>query len=61
MNKESMTKNIFSSYEKSVIRQVLDEIAESVFNDLDNLDVESELEDEEEIQQKDVDQDELAT
>ena len=56
-----MSENIFSSYEKSVIRQVLDEIAESVFNDLDNLDVESELEDEEEIQQKDVDQDELAS
>ena len=29
MNKETMTKNIFSSYEKSVIRQVLNEIAES--------------------------------
>ena len=57
----NMSENTFSSYEKSVIRQVLDEIAESVFNDLDNLDVESELEDEEEIQQKDVDQDELAS
>ena len=56
-----MSENIFSSYEKSVIRQVLDEIAESVFNDLDNLDVESELEEEEEIQQKDVDLDELAS
>ncbi|MBU3967884.1 MAG: hypothetical protein KKG76_11030 [Euryarchaeota archaeon] len=61
MNKETMTKNIFSSYEKSVIRQVLDQIAESVFYDLDNLDVESELEDEEEIQQKDVDPNELAS
>jgi hypothetical protein len=60
MNKESMTKNIFSSYEKSVIRQVLNEIAGSVFDDLDSLDVESEWEDDEEIQ-KDVDPEELAS
>jgi hypothetical protein len=61
MNKESMTKNIFSSYEKSVIRQVLNEIAESVFDDLDSFDAESEWEDDEEIQQKDVDPEELAS
>lgn len=56
-----MTKNIFSSYEKSVIRQVLDEIAESVFDDLDSLDVESDWEEVEEIQQKDVDPEEQAS
>ena len=61
MNKESMTKNIFSSYEKSVITQVLDMIAESVFDDLDSLDFESDWEDDEEIQQKDVDPEELAS
>ena len=57
----NMSENIFSSYEKSVIRQVLDEIAESVFYDLDNLDVESEWEDEEELRQEDVDPNELAS
>ncbi|MCE8423817.1 MAG: hypothetical protein J5U16_07800 [Candidatus Methanoperedens sp.] len=61
MNKESLTKNIFSSYEKSVIKQVLDEIAESVFEDLDSLDVESDWDEVEEIQQKDVDPEELAS
>ncbi|MCX9085666.1 MAG: hypothetical protein OIN87_12805 [Candidatus Methanoperedens sp.] len=61
MNKESMTKNIFSSYEKSVISQVLNEIAESVFDDLDSLDVENDWEDDEEIHQKDVDPEELAS
>ena len=61
MNKESMTKNIFSSYEKSVITQVLDMIAESVFDDLDSLYFESDWEDDEEIQQKDVDPEELAS
>ncbi|HYN44404.1 MAG TPA: hypothetical protein VER35_00235 [Candidatus Limnocylindrales bacterium] len=49
-----MTKNIFSSYEKSVITQVLDEIAESVFDDLDSLDVESDWEEVEEIHQKEM-------
>jgi len=58
---QNSSENIFSSYEKSVIRQVLNEIAESVFDDLDNLDVESEWEDDEEIQQKDVDPEELAS
>jgi len=60
-NKETMTNNIFSSYENSVIKQVLNEIAESVFYDLDSFDVESDWEDDEEIQQKDVDPEELAS
>jgi len=56
-----MSENIFSYSEKSVIRQILDEIAESVFYDLDNLDVESDWEEEEEIRQEDVDSNELAS
>lgn len=63
-NRESIVTEIINrieKYEKSVIRQVLDMIAESVFDDLDSLDFESDWKEEEEIQQKDVDPEELAS